>query len=166
MKMPIPLYHKIRFMKRISFVIGVIATVFVSGTFAQTTTNNSQPVLSVYYEIRNALVAGKPDAAATKAEELKTAINSLKSLESRTTLQKTAGLIASSAKNLAAQRDAFATLSIDMLILAKAEKLSTQPIYQLTCPMKKASWLSSEKTIKNPYYGSAMLSCGRVAETL
>jgi hypothetical protein len=31
--------------------------------------------------------------------------------------------------------------------------------------MKKASWLSSEKTIKNPYFGSAMLSCGELTNT-
>ncbi|MAQ74933.1 MAG: hypothetical protein CL613_01215 [Aquimarina sp.] len=31
--------------------------------------------------------------------------------------------------------------------------------------MKKAYWLSKEKDIKNPYYGSSMLTCGKVAET-
>ncbi|RYF82932.1 MAG: DUF3347 domain-containing protein, partial [Chitinophagaceae bacterium] len=34
------------------------------------------------------------------------------------------------------------------------------------CPMKKALWLSNEKAIKNPYYGSAMLTCGKVTETI
>ncbi|MGY4386382.1 hypothetical protein ACVWYN_003435 [Pedobacter sp. UYP24] len=32
--------------------------------------------------------------------------------------------------------------------------------------MKKSSWLSSEKAVKNPYFGSAMLACGSVQETL
>jgi len=32
--------------------------------------------------------------------------------------------------------------------------------------MKKATWLSSNKTIKNPYYGNAMLTCGQVTETM
>jgi hypothetical protein len=32
--------------------------------------------------------------------------------------------------------------------------------------MKKASWLSSEAAIKNPYFGSAMLTCGKVTATL
>ncbi|RYF87461.1 MAG: DUF3347 domain-containing protein, partial [Chitinophagaceae bacterium] len=44
-------------------------------------------------------------------------------------------------------------------------KLSSQPIYLQYCPMKKASWLSSEKQIRNPYYGSSMLTCGEVTET-
>jgi Protein of unknown function (DUF3347). len=32
--------------------------------------------------------------------------------------------------------------------------------------MKKANWLSSEKEIKNPYYGSTMLTCGSVVDTI
>ena len=28
------------------------------------------------------------------------------------------------------------------------------------CPMVKASWLQKGDTIRNPYYGSAMLECG------
>jgi hypothetical protein len=31
--------------------------------------------------------------------------------------------------------------------------------------MKKAYWLSRGKEIENPYYGSAMLSCGKIVET-
>jgi hypothetical protein len=27
-------------------------------------------------------------------------------------------------------------------------------------------WLSSEAVIKNPYYGKAMLTCGKVTETI
>ena len=53
-----------------------------------------------------------------------------------------------------------------MIALAKVSKLSSQPIYQLYCPMKKSSWLSSEKTIKNLYYGKAMLTCGSILQTL
>ena len=30
----------------------------------------------------------------------------------------------------------------------------------------KASWLSAEKNIKNPYYGSSMLTCGSVKSEL
>jgi hypothetical protein len=31
---------------------------------------------------------------------------------------------------------------------------------------KGADWLSKEKEIKNPYYGSQMLNCGSVEETI
>ncbi|HNK84737.1 MAG TPA: mercury transporter, partial [Flavobacteriales bacterium] len=42
------------------------------------------------------------------------------------------------------------------------------PIYLDHCPMYNggADWLSREKAIKNPYYGSSMLTCGSVKETI
>ena len=37
-------------------------------------------------------------------------------------------------------------------------------LFQQFCPMydKGSSWLSMSKDIKNPYYGSKMLACGRI----
>ena len=39
-------------------------------------------------------------------------------------------------------------------------------VYLEYCPMAKASWLSSEKEISNPYLGNKMLKCGSVKETI
>jgi hypothetical protein len=50
--------------------------------------------------------------------------------------------------------------------MAKGVKLSSEPIYQQYCPMKKAAWLSNESAVKNPYYGSSMLTCGNVTDTI
>lgn len=61
------------------------------------------------------------------------------------------------------------SLSKNMYGLMKAAKFE-QPIYYQFCPMandrKVANWLSKDKTIKNPYYGSEMLSCGKTVETI
>jgi hypothetical protein len=44
------------------------------------------------------------------------------------------------------------------------------PTYYQFCPMAKdgkgANWLSKENAVKNPYYGTMMLSCGKVIETI
>jgi hypothetical protein len=32
--------------------------------------------------------------------------------------------------------------------------------------MVKANWLSKEKEVKNPYYGSKMMNCGKTIETI
>ncbi len=85
--------------------------------------------------------------------------------ESRNALLTDANAISLS-KDLKLQREKFATLSTNMFALAKTVKLSADPVYQQYCPMKKASWLSDNKAIKNPYYGSAMLTCGSVKQTL
>jgi hypothetical protein len=32
--------------------------------------------------------------------------------------------------------------------------------------MQDANWLSKENAVKNPYYGSQMLTCGKTVETI
>jgi hypothetical protein len=68
--------------------------------------------------------------------------------------------------DLKKQRETFQSLSDNFYVMAKGVKLSSEPIYQQYCPMKKAAWLSSESAVKNPYYGSSMLTCGKVTDTL
>ena len=67
------------------------------------------------------------------------------------------------------QRDHFDTLSKNIYELIKVSKQETPTYYQF-CPManngKGANWLSKENVVKNPYYGSMMLSCGKVTETI
>ena len=137
-------------------------------SFAQDTTNASQ-LLSHYYSLKDALVAGNSTQAASHAEAFqKTAQGpDFKAISGAnlTSLLKDAGKI-SGTKDLKKQREYFADFSTNMTTLAKAVKLSDQPVYQAYCPMKKASWLTSEKVIKNPYYGSSMLTCGEITDTI
>ena len=67
------------------------------------------------------------------------------------------------------QRRAFAGLTEKMQALVNGA-LSSGEIYVQYCPMalnnKGASWLSNSKEIKNPYFGSKMLNCGSVQETI
>ncbi|EKF53808.1 hypothetical protein I215_15663, partial [Galbibacter marinus] len=41
-------------------------------------------------------------------------------------------------------------------------------LYQQFCPMYDggSAWLSLSKDIKNPYYGSQMLNCGKVQKEI
>ena len=72
-------------------------------------------------------------------------------------------------KDVAKQREIFALLSKNMYELVKVSKQET-PVYYQHCPMynngKGANWLSKENIVKNPYYGSKMLSCGKTVETI
>lgn len=149
-------------------MIALTAITFSHKSFAQDTTKASQ-LLSHYYALKDALVAGNSNQAASHAQSfLKTAqgIDSKASGKgSINTLVKDAGKIAGT-KELKKQREYFAGFSTNMATLAKAVKLSDQPVYQAYCPMKKASWLTSEKVIKNPYYGSSMLTCGEITNTI
>ena len=61
------------------------------------------------------------------------------------------------------------SLSKNMYELIKVVKPAETVYYQF-CPMandgKGANWLSKESGVKNPYYGSQMLSCGKTVETI
>ena len=126
-------------------------------------------LLSTYYNIKNALVTGDANSAASNAELFLKTANTIDfkviSEGNVHILSKDAGKI-SSTKDLKKQREYFVDLSSNMATVAKSLKLGSQPIYLQYCPMKKAAWLSSEKQIRNPYYGSSMLTCGEVTETL
>lgn len=133
-------------------------------------------LLPAYLDIKEALINGDAATASAKAGAFATAVNGAnmnalqgKEMDAFMAAQKKlatdAAPIASS-KDIQKQREAFATLSADMAALAKVVKLSSEPVYVATCPMKKASWLSSEAAIKNPYYGKQMLTCGKVTETI
>ena len=67
------------------------------------------------------------------------------------------------------QREHFSGLSEDVFALTKAFG-SGQTLYQDNCPMfdegKGAIWLSEAKDIKNPYYGSKMLTCGKMVSEI
>ena len=158
-------------MKKLFLFIALIATAFTQKSFAQDSNNQAQlsQLLNAYYQVKNALIEGNSTTAALEAQSfLKTAngiSNRTISEGSRNALVKDAGAISDS-KDIKKQREVFANFSTNMYALAKSLKLSTEPIYYQYCPMKKAYWLSSDKAVKNPYYGSAMLTCGKVTETI
>lgn len=157
-------------MKKLFFTVALIAIAFTQNSFAQDSTKTqSSSLLTSYYNLKDALVSSNATLAAASADEFVKALNGIDKEtikdDSRSALLSDAGAI-SQTKDLKVQREKFAALSSNMFTLAKTVKLSTGPVYQQYCPMKKASWLSNNKAIKNPYYGSAMLTCGSVKETL
>ncbi|WP_372365442.1 efflux RND transporter periplasmic adaptor subunit [Candidatus Uabimicrobium sp. HlEnr_7] len=42
----------------------------------------------------------------------------------------------------------------------------SEPVYRMYCPMAKAYWWQFSEELKNPYYGSKMLKCGKKKITL
>lgn len=157
-------------MKKSLLLVAICAMVFVQQSFAQNiSTPKPSELLTSYYNIKDALVSGDANSAATNAEQFVKTINSISSEiihESyKGALLKDASKI-SATKDLKKQREAFSTFSANMYALAKEVKLNSEPVYYVYCPMKKSTWLSSNKTIKNPYFGNAMLTCGKTTDTI
>lgn len=156
-------------MKHIIFFVALFVMT-TSQSFAQKNANTpATQLLSLYYDIKDALVSGNASVASAKAADFVNAITdadpNIVNEASRKALLKDVSAISTS-KDLKEQRVRFAPFSDNMFTLAKTVKLSSEPVYQQYCPMKKASWLSNQQAIKNPYYGSSMLTCGSVKATL
>ena len=141
--------------------------------------NQLTEVFSNYFDIKEALVKTDGNIAATKASSLVLAINAVQmnalNADEHMVWMKVSKDISFHAQHIAEtkdakhQRDHFDTLSENIYNLIKVSKQETPTYYQF-CPMandsKGANWLSKENTIKNPYYGSMMLTCGKTVETI
>lgn len=141
--------------------------------------NQLKAVFDNYFAVKDALVKTDGNTASAKAKELLSAINTVKMeklpMEEHTIWMKELSNLKEDAEHISEtkdaghQRDHFTTLSKSIYKLIKVSKQET-PTYLQHCPMfndgKGADWLSKESVIKNPYYGSMMLSCGKVTETI
>ncbi|MBS7255601.1 DUF3347 domain-containing protein [Flavobacterium branchiicola] len=173
--------------KSITIIGALIAFVFTTSTIhakaVKTETNEIevltstelQPVYDAYFTVKDALIKSDSKLTSAKAATLLTAITAvkmdkLKSNEHTVWMKVMKKLTAdaksiSSTTDLKKQRETFKSLSKSTYDLIKVSS-PEQPIYKQYCPMADADWLSKEKAVKNPYYGSSMLTCGNVVETI
>lgn len=137
--------------------------------------NSLEIVFDTYFAISDALVKTNAATASAKASELLNAIMVLKietfKAADQAALTNVLPSIKADAKGISEtkdiikQREKFKGLSKNMHEII-AYYSSHEPLYYQYCPMQDANWLSKEKAIKNPYYGSQMLSCGSTVETI
>lgn len=137
-------------------------------------------VFNSYIDVKDAFVQSDPEKVKSKASETRAALtqvdmkllsgaphndwmNYMASIESA--LQEI-----TSAQDLETQRKSFRTLSESLYKSIKAFGLGGEEAYYEFCPMafnnEGAYWLSESETIKNPYFGDKMLTCGSVEEKL
>lgn len=136
-------------------------------------------VFDSYFAMKDALVGDDASRAATEAEKMVAALNSVDTtkLASDQAIVWTKiikdllanGKAVSSTTDIASQRASFVLLSKGAYYLVKVIDLGVD-VYHQHCPMynkgEGADWLSKEKAIKNPYFGKKMLGCGSVTETI
>lgn len=134
-------------------------------------------VLNIYYQIKDALVHDNGKLASTKAKEFITALEVVDmkkmSAQENTFFMPLQEKLTTDAQHIRTttdidhMREHFGPFSKNVWTLVKAFKANNGVIaYQQYCPMQKATWVSKEEGIKNPYYGKQMLNCGKVVETL
>lgn len=136
-------------------------------------------VFDNYFSLKDALVNTDAGTSSARAASLVKAIRNVEmgklSNEEHTVWMKVLKELTAQAEKIATtkdiekQRGTFALLSENIYALTKVSKHS-ETVYYQHCPMfnngKGANWLSKEESIKNPFYGSKMLTCGSVQETI
>ncbi|GEC77692.1 hypothetical protein FAQ01_05620 [Flavobacterium aquatile] len=141
--------------------------------------NQLKAVFDNYFLVKDALITSDGNSTASASKELVMAINNVKmdrlDMDVHMVWMKVVNTIKKDAENIAntkdvkIQRDHFTSLSKEIYTLIKISKYEN-PVYYQFCPMfndgKGANWLSKENSVKNPYYGSMMLSCGKTVETI
>lgn len=146
-----------------------------SGQISRASSAGGNGLLDAYLKVKDALVADDAVAAKKAGTALYTLISATGSdnmagNEKKVFENVKSKLLEFSQKigatsDIEKQRTAMESLSIHMWKYVKASTTEKRVVYYQYCPMKKAWWISLESAIKNPYYGSAMLSCGSIAET-
>ena len=145
----------------------------------QVAENQLKPVFENYFVLKDALVKTDGKVASSVANDLLTSLNGIKmdklAMDVHMVWMKVMKDLTADTKSIAEtqdikkQRTVFMSLSKNMYDLIKVAKYETPVFYQF-CPManggKGANWLSKDNGIKNPYYGSQMLSCGKTVETI
>lgn len=155
-------------------------TVVTTKTIAESSFTINE-IVSSYLKLKNVLVKDDSKGAANAGKALYATFNKV---NSNTILDKKmknkyndivaeakehVKHIGDNAGKMDHQREYFALLSKDMNDLIKTFG-TDQKLYQVYCPMynegKNGYWISETKEIRNPYFGSEMLNCGRIVETV
>ncbi|MFV8271326.1 DUF3347 domain-containing protein [Flavobacterium sp. GT2N3] len=144
------------------------------------TTFSTNEIISNYLKVKNALTKDDTKEAANAGKALYASFNKVNTNSMDSKLKTEFIDIADDAKEHAEhigansgkidhQREHFAMLSKDVNDLIKTFG-AKQKLYQDFCPMydegKGTIWISESKEIKNPYYGSKMLTCGSMKKQL
>lgn len=145
-------------MKKNLFILAIVLLGHTA--FAQ----NTNTLLSKYYSVKNALVSSDVKAASEAINDLQKTIIAESYFRQNEGLNMAVNKLAK-ASSVEKQRAVFNDVSTTMWQIVKSADQVSQPVYYQYCPMKKAYWLSNQAAIKNPYYGSSMLTCGNVTET-
>lgn len=125
-------------------------------------------VVDAYLGLKDALVASDDAMAKEKATAIVASLGDGSSEDAKHLMENAQAIV--DAADLEAQRTHFEHLSADVYSMVKNAQMAETTLYKQYCPMafnnKGAFWLSSSEEVRNPYFGDAMLKCGRVEETI
>lgn len=151
-----------------------------SGAFNQSFSG----LLESYYALKDAFVASNTELVNSAADRLIEKAASLQVDELRgdtsgtiretaktfVTIMNSSAAAIKSEQDIEEKRREFNMLSDALWNLTRTVQYDGEKVYYQYCPMafdnSGAYWLSNNKEIRNPYFGSKMLNCGEVTDSL
>jgi len=124
-------------------------------------------IIEQYTKIHTSLTKDSTDGVDAAAQSIQQLASQLPSTDPATEklgaeLKKAAQQI--QGKDLDQSRIEFFELSKPLLVYLAQSYSGEKAYYRFYCDMAKKGWVQSEKGIRNPYYGSSMLTCGELIE--
>ncbi len=149
-------------------------------TVPETLKTQFDALVIAYFDLKNALVGSNFDESKIVIAKLSNAFRAIDISHLDAQAEKAWAQIHNRLNNvideltraddLEMQRNHFSDLSDAIIEMAQTFDLSTGPLFVDYCPMafdnQGAYWLSEIEEIRNPYFGSAMLTCGIVKERI
>lgn len=137
-------------------------------------------LVAVYYQLKDALVAGDFAASKRMSANLLAKVKSVNaggiSAQAESVWQTLSGNMVDATQHIGHAGDIeevrhhFETVSDAIILAFESFGPAESIVYVQYCPMafddKGASWLSNVDEIRNPYFGDAMLMCGEVTKTI
>ena len=138
------------------------------------------PLFNEYFKLKNALVDDNLDKAVSASKDMGVLLSKVNmgvfTGEAHNVWMKHSSVLekelrkAGSTNEIGKMRVLFKNISDQMIMLIKTFGGIEQPVFVDYCPMANndqgAEWLSTEKEIKNPYFGASMLKCGEVKQEI
>ena len=138
------------------------------------------PLFDSYLELKNMLVNDEFIKAIEAGEKFETVLSKINMSifkgeahnvwMKHSSVAKKSIYVLTNSEDIETVRKHFVTLSTQIVMLAKTFDPTEGTLYIQHCPMADqdngADWISTEKEIKNPYFGASMLKCGEVKEEL
>jgi len=128
-------------------------------------------VWAAYRALHAALASDDPDGAERAVAELCGAVSQLDAETPATASLRQAAAAFEGADDIDALRRAFGLVSEALEgAVRRAGPGWRTTVYKLHCPMafdgEGADWLQAGRSVRNPYFGSAMLECGEIVEVI
>ncbi|WP_108869303.1 efflux RND transporter periplasmic adaptor subunit [Aquimarina aquimarini] len=134
------------------------------------------PAITEYLYMKEAFITSDATQVIVYATKMVNILEAIKSIDignaGKKHLSKSIEILNSISKkdNIDNQRTQFISLNEEIIKLISNFDTVDMTIYIQQCPManrnKGAVWISSEKEIRNPYFGDKMLTCGSIIDTI